>query len=215
MSTPGVLHVVGFLAEAALLPRGARVLVSGADPARLDAALAREAPAPLLCLGIGGGLAPGLREGSIVVGSRVVTPCGTIAADPAWTARLAATFLGSAVAPLAGSDRAVADPAARAALFAATDALVVDMESHVVARHARRMGVPFALLRVVADTAEDTLPRAALAGLDAQGRVAPFAVLRALARRPWELPALVTVARRSRAALRVLAQSVPRIPAPP
>jgi hypothetical protein len=62
----------------------------------------------------------------------------------------------------------------------------------------------FAALRAVADTAEEVLPRSAARGLTADGRPAAGRVAMALLRQPQELPALLTVAKRSRIALKAL-----------
>ena len=51
----------------------------------------------------------------------------------------------------------------------ATGAAAADMESHVVARLAAELGLPFAVLRVIADPAEREVPPAALAGMRADG----------------------------------------------
>jgi hypothetical protein len=78
------------------------------------------------------------------------------------------------------------------------------MESHAVARVAQRAGLPFAVVRAVSDRAMDTLPRAAQAGFRPDGRVDIAAVIAALARRPWELPALVRIGRGAGAGFRAL-----------
>ena len=59
-----------------------------------------------------------------------------------------------------GVDQLVASAEAKAALQAATGAIAIDMESHIAARVAARHGLPLAVLRVVSDTAADTLPPA-------------------------------------------------------
>jgi len=141
-----------------------------------------------------------------VIGSTVVVP-GEIAyrASTAveWRERLAEPLRGSmrcVIAPIVGSDTPVAAAAAKAALFAATQAVAVDMESHGVARAAAETGVPLAVLRVVADPADRAIPWAAMAGMAPDGSVRPAAVLGRLILRPWEVPALVRLARDSRQA---------------
>jgi hypothetical protein len=109
---------------------------------------------------------------------------------------------------LAGAAAAVADPAAKKALRAMTGALAVDMESQVAAAFAAQRQVPFAALRAVADTAAETLPRAAAVGLTPDGRPAPLRVLAALARNPREIGPLKTIAARSRTALASLGHGI-------
>jgi hypothetical protein len=78
------------------------------------------------------------------------------------------------------------------------------MESHVAAAVAARHGLPFAIARVVSDGAERSLPRAAQAGMAPDGRMDVGAVIKALAGRPWELPALIRVGAEAETAFRAL-----------
>jgi adenosylhomocysteine nucleosidase len=100
----------------------------------------------------------------------------------------------SLVADIAGVDAPIADAASKTALFAATGAAAVDMESTIVARAALRHGLPFAILRVIADPAHRPLPNAALVAMRADGEVDLAAVLGALIRDPFQLPALIRLA---------------------
>lgn len=204
-----LLVTVGMQAEAALLPPGTRVLVSGADPDRLAALLAAEAEgvSAVLSFGIAGGLDPGLEPGDLVAATRVRGMAGAWAADMAWAAYLARATA-ARLGVLAGAAAAVADPAAKRSLRAMTGALAVDMESQVAAAFAARRGLPFAALRAVADTAAESLPRAASVGLTPDGRPAPFRVLAALARNPREIGPLKIIAARSRTALESLAHAI-------
>ncbi|MCX7932627.1 MAG: nucleoside phosphorylase [Rhodovarius sp.] len=210
---PGLLCIVGFTAEAALLPPGVPVVISAADPARLDALLAAvPRPAAMLSLGLAGALDPGLTPGTVLVADGIAG--AEARPDPAWSAAIAAAT-GARPALLAAVDALCATPAAKAALRAATGAAAVEMESHVVARHAARLGVPYAVLRAVADGAAEGIPPAATAALDAEGRPALGRVLAALLRRPRDVPALIRLARRSRTGLSALAAALPRLPPPP
>lgn len=107
--------------------------------------------------------------------------------DPAVRAALA-EGLGEAVegGALAGVDRPVMRADQKLALYAETTARAADMESHVVARAAAAAGVPFVVIRVVGDPSNRVIPRAALAGLGADGRIAGGAIAAALLLRPWE-----------------------------
>ena len=204
-----LLVITGMRAEAALLPKGTHILVSGANPARLAALLAAQDAriTAVLSFGIAGGLDPALVPGDLVAATRIRAAAGAWPADmvwAAWLARATAARLGV----VAGAKMAVANPTAKRALRAMTGALVVDMESQLAAAFAAQRGLPFAALRAVADTAEDGLPRAALAGLTPDGRPAPLKVLLALLRHPGELQPLRVVAQRSRIALEALAHGV-------
>jgi hypothetical protein len=110
----------------------------------------------------------------------------------------------SPCADIVGVDAPLADAPGKAALFAATGAAAVDMESAIVARAARRHGLPFAILRVIADPAHRPLPSAALVAMRADGEVDLAAVVGALLRDPGQLPALIRLALDSRDAFSAL-----------
>jgi adenosylhomocysteine nucleosidase len=190
------------------------VACSGARPARARAAAARliaGGAAGLVSFGLAGGLSPALASGDLVLADAVVLPAGErITTDPAWRSRLAARIEAAAPrqAAVVGSERLLVTSAAKGALFAATGAVAVDMESHAVAEAARRAGLPFVVLRAIADPADQTLPRAATVALGPHGEVRLPAVARSLLERPGELPALLRLGRQSRRALAVLRRVV-------
>lgn len=207
--------VTGMAAEARCLrqPGACRVvavLCSGGDAGRAgDCArrLLAGGADRLLSFGLAGGLDPALRSGAVVVAENVIGPGGERwQTDRLWReAVLAVPGSGQrVVGDVAGSDRPVVSVAERAELFARVRACAVDMESHAVARVAAENGAAFSVLRVIADPAGRTLPRAALVGLRADGRTRPLAVLGRLALRPWELPAVLALAFDVMTALRVL-----------
>jgi adenosylhomocysteine nucleosidase len=96
----------------------------------------------------------------------------------------------------------------KATLFAATDADAVDLESGAVARVALAHGVPFAVLRAVADPAARNLPPAALIALDGGGRIGFLRVLGSVIGNPGQVPGLLALARDAAAARRALAGRV-------
>ncbi|WP_421854838.1 phosphorylase [Novosphingobium sp.] len=193
------IAVCGLRSEAAAIRRGypaIEVLAGGGDAARLEReldALLSAGPALVFSSGLAGGLDPAL-------------PCGAIVldGDAALVEHLMATLPGATRAPVTGQDVIAADIAGKAALRQATGAGVVDMESHIAARVARRHGAPFAAIRVISDTASDALPPAALVGMRPDGGIALGAVLASLARRPAQLPALIRTGRQAGLAHRTL-----------
>jgi adenosylhomocysteine nucleosidase len=212
MNPSSVLAVVGMQSEAKLLPPGMPVVVSGGDPVRL-CALLRQVPegiSAVLSFGIAGGLDPDLLCGDLVVATRVRGPGGAYAAHLGWSAALARAS-GARLGMVAGAPAVVGEPARKRVLRAATGAMVVDLETEAAAAFATRLGLPFAALRAVADTAEEVLPHAAAVGLTPDGRPAAGRVAMALLRKPNELPALLAVAKRSRAALLALGSATRRM----
>jgi hopanoid-associated phosphorylase len=203
--------VTGFSAEAALLAQGPwRVAMAGGRPDRaveLARALVADGCSALVSFGIAGGLAPGLAPGTLVVGEAVVHGGRRLVCSPDLLHGVSARR-----GVVAAADGVVADPAAKAALFAATGALAVDLESWGVAEAADQAGLPFAVLRAVADPAERALPRAAAEGLDEHGNVRLGAVLLSLLKDPRQLPGLVRVGLDTRAALAALKRAVAGMP---
>ncbi|MBS7790477.1 nucleoside phosphorylase [Roseococcus sp. SDR] len=210
---PGCVVVVGLKSEAALLPAGVRCIVSGGDPARLATLWPADAAA-VLSFGIAGGLAPDVATGDVLVASALWEAGVARAVDAAWSATLQARCKARS-GVLAASDALLDSGAAKAALYRASGALAVDMESGAAWRFAAARGLPFAALRAVADGPRDVLPEAAAVGLNPDGSPAPGRVLRALLRRPQDLPALLRLARASAAAhaalRRVLASAAPAL----
>ena len=93
-------------------------------------------------------------------------------------------------------------PAEKLALHRKTGAQAADMESHIAARCRRRMKLPFAAFRVVADPADRQLPHAALVAISPDGSIALGAILGSLARDPRQVPQLMRTANDARAGLR-------------
>ena len=89
--------------------------------------------------------------------------------------------------------------------------MAVDMESLGVAEIAAHAGVPFVILRALADPAERALPKAAAEGLDDQGNVRLGAVLWSLLRDPSQLPGLIRVGLDTNAALSALKAAVGKL----
>jgi hopanoid-associated phosphorylase len=202
-----LVAVTGLKREGRILAGpGLRVIAGGGDGVRLerDIEAAASGAAGIISIGLGGALAAGLRPGDWVVARGIVTSDGRIATDAAWAGRLAAGLPGAQIGDVFGSDAMLVDAAAKRALFAASGALAVDMESHIAARVAARHGLPFACARVISDGADRALPPAAQAGMGPDGGMDVLAVLRSLAADPRQLPALIRTAMEAETAFRAL-----------
>jgi len=193
-----VLAVAGLRAEArivARLPR-TKAVAGGGDVAQLER-LIEQAIADdcrgIISFGMAGALRGELRPGACLIGREVVHESETYRADTAWAARLQAKLRGAELVGIAGVDRPLVTQSQKQALFEATGAAAVDMESHVAARLAAKRGLPLASLRAVADPQERGLPAAALAGMRADGTTDVAAVLRSVGRDPAQIPQLVRI----------------------
>jgi adenosylhomocysteine nucleosidase len=194
MKRPGI--VVGMGAEARIARRfGFPVAtLSGAK-----ALLAKGADG-LISFGIAGGLAPGLKPGTLVVATEVVVEDGH-----RYPATMDATGLiaGAVCAPIAGMTAIVPRAEEKQALYHRTGAIAVDLESAEVAQLCADAGVP-TVIRAIADPADRDLPPAALVGLGSDGRVDLRAVLWSVLRTPGQIPALLAVVLDTRHALETL-----------
>jgi hopanoid-associated phosphorylase len=148
----------------------------------------------IISFGCAAGLDPALTPGACVLAEAVTTPTEIIQTDAAWLRALSACLPGAVHGTLAGIDMPLCDAGDKAALRQASGACAADMESHVAAALARHYGLPFAACRVVLDPAWHGVPSCALAGLREDGTNAAGPLLRALAERPWQAPALATLA---------------------
>jgi len=201
-----ILIATGLRREARLMAGpGVAVIAGGGDAARLEReleVLAVSASA-ILSSGLAGALDPELKVGDVVIGDEGPG----VASSPSGLAlrhRLGRLVPEARAGLILGSDTPVAKSGEKAALHRDTGALAVDMESHVAARVAARHGLPFAVLRVISDTADATLPPAALAGMRPDGGIAIGAILASLARDPGQISALIRTARDAEKAFRAL-----------
>jgi adenosylhomocysteine nucleosidase len=209
MSQPFVIAAVGLDFEAQIARRAGDVKVCCGHGSRMAAALAPAVGpdcAGIISFGIAAGLDPGLRSGTHIVASAVIGADGTLPTNERWARRLLDARPRAVHAPMLGVDAAVTEPGDKLQLFRQTGAAALDMESHVAAAVAASHGLPFAVLRVVADSAHQRVPLAALSGMRADGSLDALALLRALWRRPGDIAGLPNVARNTFVARAALAR---------
>ena len=196
--------MVGLAAEARIATRWGWPVQTGGGTADGATAAALKLIAGgatgLISFGLAGGLDPALRPGVVVVPRTVLSNGERFVADTA----LATAFGGLTDHTLLAGSAIAASAADKRALFAATGACAIDLESGSVAEAARRSDVPFAVVRAICDPAERDLPPAALIALDAAGVIGISRVLRSVLTHPGQMPALLALARDAALARRAL-----------
>jgi hopanoid-associated phosphorylase len=148
----------------------------------------------LISFGIAGGLSPGLRAGTCIVGSSIVAETIEFSTDRHWSQALLRLNPDAFYGAIAGVTTIAAHPEAKRSLHMSTGALAVDNESHVVASVAEACGLPMAAVRVILDPVTRGLPAAALATVRANGTINLAALIHSIVRRPAELPMLLRTA---------------------
>jgi adenosylhomocysteine nucleosidase len=205
----GMLFEKGVLnAAARAVPMDQRPLIiccglgRGAARKAAEEAVANGATA-LLSFGISAGLDPRLLPGHVVAASYVHDGKKALLSDPAWTDRLREE-LGRLCRitrdPIAHAHEVLMTPVEKAKVLTQTGASVADMESYAVAETAEAHGLPFTTVRVVADTAHDTLPMVAVTATTPEGGVDLVKSILGALRRPGEIPELIQLGRRTRIA---------------
>jgi adenosylhomocysteine nucleosidase len=205
-----VLCTSGLAAEAKIARAAGFPVVIGAGDRERTAALVEIAAQGASCLmsfGIAGALAPDLRAGDVVISDEVVAVGERWQADPWFPARVRdfASTIGAFRGPVLGASAILATEAEKRRAWGETGALAVDLESDVVARIATRAGIPFIVVRTIADRACRHLPPAALIPLSEGGTPDVARVLASVLRRPGQIRALIQLARETRLALSALA----------
>jgi len=195
-----LLVVTGLARESQIAagPGVSRIVCSGSDPDRLRSELSGIDDGELravLSFGIAGGLDPSLRPGDVVIASSVVAETGVWKVQPkilaAITDQVRSHGVTAANGAVVGVEEPILVPASKAALRRETQAVAVDMESHVGAAYAASRGLPFAAIRVISDPAERALPPLAKNALKPDGRIDLPAVMAGVARAPFQVGMLI------------------------
>jgi adenosylhomocysteine nucleosidase len=210
------------------LPDGSLVSVCGIGGENAERAarqLIAAGVGALLSWGVAGALDPGLACGTVVLPTEILHGSQARAGAPlrrfetyrTWRERLAGALLGHArlaAGALLTSPVPVAAAGLKARMFEETGAVAVDMESAAVAEVAADHGLPFVALRVILDTARDSLPESILRTLvpaaAASGPRRAWSLLWPLLQAPADLSALLRLAGQYRIARRSLSDCARR-----
>ena len=204
-----VLCTSGLRVEAKIAQAAGFSVVIGAGDRDRTAALVATAAARTDCLvsfGIAGGLAPELTAGTIVVSGEVVSDTQRWAIQPPVRRQLSqfAQSIGAVEGLVLGATSILATQTEKERAWVATHALAVDLESEIVARTATALGIPFIVLRSIADTARRDLPPASLIPLTVDGKPDLLKVFSVVLRRPFQLTGMIGLARETALALSAL-----------
>jgi adenosylhomocysteine nucleosidase len=152
----------------------------------------------LLSWGCAGGLLDGLSAGDLLVPARVVGVEGAdYLVDEVWRNKVLQTLsIASDERVIAESLALLNDVVAKRQLAETKDAAAVDMESAAVLRVAKCHGLPGLVLRAVADTCHDSLPKSLDAALNPLGELRALRFAANLLRRPADIPALFALGTR-------------------
>ena len=166
-----------------------RVILTGVGARQADdlnELAAQYRPDAGIVAGVAGGLKPGLQAGEILVAESVWSEDQnkSIRSDPGLfddAMQCGATAVGR----LLRVAHVVRTPEAKRALAHAGDA--ADMESLAVMQQLSREMIPAVAIRVIADTARDSVPYDFEAALDSQGQIRLWRLAPELIIRPWML----------------------------
>jgi hypothetical protein len=155
----------------------------------------------MIVAGLGGALDPALKVGDVVIDD----PHEMVPAEPSLRRGKICTV-----------DAIVATPAEKAALFASTSALAVDMEQQHLQRLAERRRVALIGVRAISDTAAHAINPNLLRLVDAVGRPKPVALAAAIFEKPTLVLEMSKLAKDVKlatdqlgAAMRTIVQSLP------
>lgn len=161
----------------------------------------------LVSWGCAAGLSEDVQPGDLVLASEVLTDSQRFAADPAWKSALERslpTGVSLHSGNLYSTNKLVSQSRDKQRIHGQTQAIALDMESAAVAETASRADAAFAVVRCIADPAGMDLPGAISHALTPQGQVRIGKLLRYLLTHPWEISALLRLARHFKAAQNTL-----------
>jgi adenosylhomocysteine nucleosidase len=157
MSKTGVLVVVATDAEAAYVPTGVRMVITGlgktAAAVATTRAILQERPSLVVNVGSAGALREGL-SGLFEIGTVVNHDMNADAIKALGYDPRESISVGSSEVVLASGDVFVTDPAVRDRL--AAQAHLVDMEGYAVAYACHELGVPLRMVKHVSDQADES-----------------------------------------------------------
>ncbi len=188
--------------------------LSGAGPEAAECGavrLAEEGATALISWGCAAALAPELKPGDLVLPSTIIGTDGVhLDATGDWRERLVSSLEGKMPVnqgALAESARIVATTAEKEAIFAATGAIALDMESAAAARVARTAHLPFLAIRSIVDPAHVSIPPSILGAFDENGMLRVAKMLGRTILHPRDFADVVRLGKHFSAAMTTLRQT--------
>ena len=193
------------------LPQGHWLAVSGAGPLAAEQhakILVDQGIEALMSWGCAAALDISMSPGTLLLPERIQSVDGIDhLVDTRWHAK-AKTALQAQHAllteTLIESSVVVATAHDKRSLHVTSGAFAVDMESAAIARVAASQGLPFLVVRSVADPSQLDFPPALLKALNPRGDVRMGSLLAGLLREPQAIPELMTLGRHFKAAMNTL-----------
>lgn len=170
---PGLCIKCGMSAEVATAKQAASfdtLVLSGIMDVAAFEAQVPSTVTGILSFGLCGGLVPGLPVGGVALANVLIDGKTIYRPNGLWTGRLAQALGVKPVPYFSTGEFDLADtPDQRAELHTLYGASAIDDESGPMAQFAQRRGIPFAILRVVSDAYNDTVPLAARHAINPDG----------------------------------------------
>lgn len=192
----GILVGMQMEAKFAAYLQPAAIEASGATREGAEAALKRLLAADvdaILSFGLAAGLDPMIKAGSILLPHSIFMENRFHQADPALRLKLGAEDSKVRVGALYHSDTIITSVQEKQAIFRETGCIAADMESGLVAQLCQEKKLPFAVLRVVCDSAERELPPLVNMALTQNGTLAFTDMMKSLFTQPSQVKELVKV----------------------
>jgi adenosylhomocysteine nucleosidase len=159
----------------------------------VQALLDRYPVGSVIVVGIAGGLSPSLSPGGLLVAHDVVEDGQSVPAPDARWLQRARRDTGATPATFVSTRNILCTPRDKAEVYSSLPGggvAAVDLETATIARAASRRGLPYAALRAVSDTAEESLPMDFNALRDHTGAVSNRRVILRAMSRPGIIPSL-------------------------
>ena len=158
----------------------------------------------LISLGVCGGLAAGVETGDLILPETVKMEAETFALESDWRTQILGQLPHAKTGALVSVKTAVTSPEQKAKLYQRSQAIAVDVESFAVIKVAQAHNLKGLIIRAVLDPSHQSLPPAALNGVNAKGETQIWPVIKGLMKRPHDLPDLIRLGRQNKRACRVL-----------